>query len=210
MRSTLYALLASTAVWRARDTVRSPTRPYIDSGLPRLNGCLADGGWPLGELIELLQPAAGVGELQLLLPALRALVNPSHTAPRWLAWIAPPYIPYAPALVQGGLPLERVLWVTAQTLSDRMWAMEEALRSGSCVAVLAWLDSVELRWLRRLQLAAAHSHSLVVVFRSLLCKEQPSPASLRIVLEPTSDGLDLLIFKRRGCGPVRVCAVLQG
>ena len=31
------------------------------------------------------------------------------TDERWIAWIAPPYLPYAPALADAGLPLHRLL-----------------------------------------------------------------------------------------------------
>ena len=65
------------------------------SGFDELDRRLPRGGWPLGALIELLSVAQGIGELGLFLPALSRL---AHSG-RYIAWIAPPYLPYAPALV---------------------------------------------------------------------------------------------------------------
>ena len=46
-----------------------------------------------------------------------------------------------------------------------LWAMEQALRSGACSAVLGWAAPCELQALRRLQLAAEQSRCLAVLFR---------------------------------------------
>ena len=58
--------------------------------------------------MELLLPCAGIGELRLLMPALRAL---SNTQNRWLAWINPPFIPYAPALQAAGIESSKILLI---------------------------------------------------------------------------------------------------
>jgi hypothetical protein len=217
MQSPLDALLASATVWRARDASPSATRPGIASGWPQLDACLPGGGWPLATLTELLQPRTGMGELQLVLPALRTLMDASRQGSRWLAWIGPPHIPYPPALVQAGLPLECMLWIATDSVSERLWAVEQVLRSGSCAAMLAWLGAVDDCWLRRLQLAAAASSALAVLFRPSICRAQHSPASLRILLEAgvrraderAEGSVDLLILKRRGLGPVRVHDALR-
>lgn len=227
MNDSLEALLAGAQVWRAREkgampaamrgtgeagarahagstavAVRSSSvedATVLSTGWPALDAALPDGGWPLGTLVELLLPAHGVGELQLLLPALRALG--SRSSGGWLAWIAPPLAPYPPALAQAGLDPARVLLVDAETTQDRLWAMEQALHSRSCGAVLAWLDAVDDRWLRRLKLAAEPTRTLVVVFRPLARREQASPAALRLVLAPAADGgVEMEVIKGRG-GP---------
>src|SRR3974390_3376207 len=66
------------------------------SGFDELDRRLPRGGWPLGALIELLSITEGIGELSLFLPALCRLAHDG----RYIAWIAPPYIPSAPALTQ--------------------------------------------------------------------------------------------------------------
>jgi hypothetical protein len=210
MNGALDALLAGAGVWRARGGAPAARGVHARaSGWPRLDAELPDGGWPLGTLIELLLPEPGVGELSLLLPALQALAaEPAVHGRHWFAWIAPPHEPYPPALAQGGIPAERLLFVAAVAVRDRLWAVEQALRSGSCAAVLVWIDRVEDRWLRRLKLAAGSGSALVVLFRSRRFAGNGSAASLRLALEPGGAGLDLTLLKRRGGGPVRVRDVL--
>ena len=208
MDASLDALLKRAAIWRARVTLPTeiPDRARVASGWPRLDACLPDGGWPLGTLIELLLPETGVGELRLLLPALRTLVNApaADAARRWLAWIAAPHLPYPPAVAQSGIRPERLLLVATQHTAERLWAAEQALRSGSCAAVLLWLDAADDRWLRRLKLAAESGGALAVLFRPLKRRADASPATLRLALEPTPAGLDLALFKSRGRGPQRI------
>ena len=226
MDESLEALLASAKVWRARakgetagearvegraDAGRADAgRAVLPTGWPALDAALPDGGWPLGTLVELLLPAHGVGELQLLLPALRGLggAGPAGLAGPWLVWIAPPLAPYPPALAQAGLEPSRVLLVDAERTQDRLWAMEQALHSRSCGAVLAWLDEVDDRWLRRLKLAAEPARTLTVLFRPLVRRAQASPAALRLALEPHGDALEVQVLKSRG-GPRRVRVSLE-
>ncbi len=211
MNGALDALLAGAGVWRARSGAPLARSAHVRaSGWPRLDAELPDGGWPLGTLIEFLLPEPGVGELRLLLPALQALAaEPDAHGRHWFAWIAPPLGPYPPALAQGGIPAERLLLVDATALQDRLWAMEQALRSGSCAVVLAWIERVEDRWLRRLKLAAESGAALVVLFRPQRFAASSSAASLRLAFEPTATGLDLQLLKRRGGGPVRVHGALE-
>jgi protein ImuA len=62
---------------------------------------------------------------------------------------------YAPGLAALGLPPARLLVIEARTRPQRLWAFEEALRTGGAAAVLAELDAVDFNATRRLQLAAA-------------------------------------------------------
>jgi hypothetical protein len=207
MNVSLDALLANATLWRARSGAEAHAtadRPYLATGWPKLDAELPGRGWPLGTLIELLLPEAG-GELSLLLPALVALAaEPLGAERRWLAWIAPPHAPYPPALAQSGIRPDRLLLISAEKTPDRLWAIEQALRSGSCAAVLAWLDAADDRWLRRLKLAAEAGRTLAVLMRPARRRASASPASLRLALEPTPGGLDLWVLKSRGRGPVRV------
>ena len=209
MNEPLAALLKDARIWRARST--GGVRPgIVRSGWPKLDARLPEGGWPLGTLVELLLPATGVGELKLLLPALRALTAGPDEGRRWLAWIAPPHTPYPPALAQGGIRPDQLLLVAAGSAQDRLWAFEQALRSGGCAAVLAWLEDVDDRWLRRLKLAAETGGTLAVLFRPERCRTQSSPAALRLLLEVTPGGLELTVLKGRGSAPARVHDVLGG
>jgi cell division inhibitor SulA/protein ImuA len=134
--------------------------------------------------------------MSLLMPALAALSREA----RWLAWVAPPFIPYAPALSNRGVELSRILLVRPRRGTDIPWAIEQALRSGTCGAVLAWPDRLDHRGLRRLQLAAESGKSWGVLFRDVQAAEEASPAALRLLLEPLPDGIGVRVLKRRGGG----------
>ena len=158
---------------------------------------LSRGGWPQGALTELHYGDAGgegVGELSLAMPALARLSQQG----RWIAWIAPPHIPYAPALAAHGVDLSKLLLVHPRNDADALWATEQALRSGTCGAVLAWPGRADDRALRRLQLAAEEGRSWGLLFRGRRPVREGSPAALRLALEPRPQGLAVRILKRRG------------
>ena len=90
-----------------------------------------------------------IAQFALLMPVCARLTR----AGRWVIFIAPPYIPYVPALADAGLELARLLLVRAESSNDRLWALEQALKSAHCGAALAWPDRIDDRSLRRLQLA---------------------------------------------------------
>ena len=105
-------------------------RPALPSGFAQLDANLPGGGWPTGAIAELMSDAIGIGELGLLIPALSNLAR----AGRYIAWIAPPYLPYAPALAQRGLPLDRVLlirtrnWQNPYGPPNRHYAVRQSAR----------------------------------------------------------------------------------
>lgn len=173
--------------------LRAPT-PGLSSGHEALDALLPGGGWPVGTLIELLVDAIGIGELGLLLPALRALA----LSGRCLVWIAPPYVPYAPALVQQQVPLSQVVWIRTERPREALWATEQALRCPAVGAVLGWSAHIVDRSLRRLQLAAESGHTLGILHRPTTAARESSPAALRLQLQPQVDGLTIEVKKSRG------------
>lgn len=180
-------------VWRGSALLNSP-QTAIPTGFAVLDKHLAGGGWPLGALTEILLSQEGIGELRLLMPALARLSQQE----RWLAWIAPPYIPYAPALTAGGVDLARVLLIHPRANKDGIWAIEQALRSGTCSAVMVWLAANDQRLQRRLQLAAEAGQSACFLFRNERTALRSSYAALRLRLEAVNEGLKVHILKRRG------------
>ena len=172
----------------------------LPTGYAALDRLLPGGGWPSQGLIEILTDRTGIGEVSLLLPVLARLCHEGGEG-SWLAWVAPPHPPHAPALAACGIRVERILVVRAPPAE---WAMEQALRSGACSAVLGWAACRDRQSLRRLQLAAEQSRCLAVLFRGLAAGREPSPAVLRIALEGTSDGLEARVLKSRGGREARV------
>jgi hypothetical protein len=186
----LHDLLQHPAIWRGRSAARMGV---VATGFAALDESLPGGGWPDSGLVEILTARRGLGELRLLVPALARL---THAVPaRWSAFVAPPFEPFPPAFIAHGIALERVLVVhTAMPL----WAVEIALRSGSCAAVLAWVGRAQPRHIRRLQLAAEQGRTLGFLLRLESALREPSPAALRLGFEPTRSGARITLVKSRG------------
>jgi len=192
----LHPLLQRTDIWRGGDRSQAPyalAAAVAASGYPALDARLPGGGWPVGALTELLLHRPGIGELRLLLPALARL-----SRQRWLVCVAPPHLLYAPALARAGVNLARVLLVDDQEPAEQLWALEQALRSGLCGAVLAWPRTLDHRRLRRLQLAAEAGAALGFLFRPAEAIQEASPAALRLGLNPSPTGLCVTLLKQRG------------
>jgi hypothetical protein len=164
---------------------------------------LPGGGWPLGAITEIFVDGYGIGELKLLMPALAALTTADPLKPpKWVAWISPPFVPYAPALQQHGVGIDRVLMIHPTSGNkSRLWAIEQVVRSGSSAGVLAWIAVAEDVILRRLQLAAEEQGCWVLLFRPSSASQQRSPAALRLRLSQSPAATRVNIFKCRGGRP---------
>lgn len=189
---TLQHLLRShPALWRGGD--RKEQGNGIPTGYAELDAALPEGGWPTAALMEVVTPRWGIGELRLLLPAMRAATAMGH----WLVWVAPPFLPYAPALAGAGIDLGRVIVIHPESrLHDALWSMEKALQTAPCALVFAWLNWLPNAVVRRLQLAAETGRTLGVLFREH--ETQHSPAALRLRLRPARSGLHVQLVKARG------------
>jgi hypothetical protein len=129
----LDAVLQHPGIWRRSASAQQHIRA-LSTGLPELDALLPGGGWPCGALSEILFAYDGIGELALLMPALAELTRRQQR----VIFVAPPYIPYAPALAAQGLDLRYVVQIES-TAAEGAWSAEQCLRSGSCGAVLGWL-----------------------------------------------------------------------
>ena len=193
MKATVAQLAQLPGVWRGGE-LEHAIQPVVATGHAALDRELPGSGWPTGTLTEVLHDAAGIGEISFLADALaRASCDDRH-----IAWIAPPHLPYAPALAAAGVPLDRCLVVRPANRDDSLWAAEQALRSGACGAVLFWLPSDEYAWLRRLQMAAESGRAMAVLFRSTAAERLSTPAHLRVMLSREQGALEVRIPKRRG------------
>lgn len=164
------------------------------SGYAPLDAALPGGGWPLGAVTELLVAAAGIGELSLLLPTLRALTAGEG---RDVALVAPPYVPYAPALASAGVVLERLLVVDPPNDGEALWSAERLLESGRYAAVLLWVGRTTPAKQRRLQLAASAGASVGVVYRDADAAADHSPVALRLAVAPAAGALRIELVKVR-------------
>ncbi|MDX2315041.1 MAG: translesion DNA synthesis-associated protein ImuA [Gammaproteobacteria bacterium] len=196
MSAALEQLRRHPAIWRRQ----APPANALPTGFPALDAVLPDAGWSMGALTEILTSRDGVGELRLAMPALAEL----SARGRWLAWVGPPYVPYAPALEARGITLSRILWVRSRNTAQQLWSAEQALRSGACGAVLVWPTRVHPRRLRRLQLAAESGGAWALLFHREGTSDDGSPASLRLHVVPAANGLAVEVLKCRGRPGARV------
>lgn len=214
-------------LWRADELPAGADDTTLASGFAALDRELPGGGWPQGQLVELLTDEAGIGELSLLAPALAQLAAARRSA----VWVLPhdsapavhgldPHgaLPYAPALAAAGIDLARTIFVKPATPREALWAIEQALRAQHLGAVIGWLPAGstagsamgaaagaaahghagDFKALRRLHLLAQRHRALAFVLRGTRCAQAPSPAALRLQLESRGTELALTVLKRRG------------
>src|SRR6266850_6757452 len=190
--SAIEEILQRHPIWRGGAMARAVDA--IPTGFAGLDAALPGGGWPRQGLTELLAEDAGIGELGLILPVLAALTGAGKRA----VWVSPPHLPYAPALAAAGVDLTALVIVAQPSRRDALWAAEQALRSGSCHALAAWLPKPRYAELQRLAVAAEASHAVAFVYRPLAAAAESSPACLRLALQPAGLELAVHIVKRRG------------
>lgn len=186
-------------VWLADQLGTSSAARVQSTGHAGLDAQLPGGGWPVGAMTEVLQPAAGLHVWQLVLPA---LAQATAARPGAVVLVAPPHEPFAPALRAGGLDAARLCRVQTTSAAQSLWAAEQALRCRDVQAVLAWLPQAAPESLRRLQLSAAQMGQLLWVFRPARARQQASPAPLRLWVEAVDGSggaqMQVQVLKRRG------------
>jgi|GEM_PF-1589571 len=204
------AQLTELAVFRVGELGGASTAPsVIDSGFAGLNRELAGGGWPRGELTEILCDGVGMGELALLLPAMLNLQAANTAALANLAggggcvWIGAPHLPYAPALRDAGMDLTKVFIIDSTRTEDSLWAAEQSLASGAMDSVSMWINgAIADTSLRRLKHAAMSGGATCWLMRPTLFARHASPAPLRMMLKGEAGGeLTINLIKRRGLPP---------
>ena len=138
-------------LWRADEVAQATCRDAtVASGFATLDAELPGGGWPQGQLIELLFDAHGIGELSLLAPALARCTQDARAC----VWVLPceratpaalPALPYPPALGAAGIDLSRALFVQPETPREAFWALEQSLRATHLGALVGWLPHAASR-----------------------------------------------------------------
>lgn len=147
----------------------------------------------MGSLTEILSTHAGMGEMQLLRPALARV-----EAGRSLALVNTPHTPSAFCLNQWFGRRHRIFWIQPDSIFEVLWAVEKILQHDACTAVLCWIPQAHATALRRLQHAARQSGSLLFCMRPAHAAVQASPAPLRLVLAPQAFGASVTVLKRQG------------
>lgn len=209
----LEQLLKRGDVWRGRSQCFVP-QAVLDTGHAELNAGLLNDGWPLATLVEICQPgtlqgstntgAVSQGEWLLFIPALR------HLKDGYLVLLNPPAIPFAPALIQAGIDLDRLLVVEAEKKVDFLASFTELARADICVAIMAWqpINNLNYTELRKCQLACSDGKGLYLLFRPISVQRQSSPAALRLRAKLQAQALEIQIFKQKGSlSPANNCSI---
>ena len=191
-------------VWRGSDWHAGHVDQTWPSGHTALDAQLPGGGWPGNALVQIQQAAHSHAEWALLLPA---LARQAQQQGGKLVLVAPPYLPFTPALQAAGIAPQRLCCVPqlpGRSAQDLAWACEQALHCRDVLAVLAWLPELPVAALRRLQLAAASHGRPLWLWQGAQAGQMgqhSTPAALRLRLERApqdATSLQIQILKRRG------------
>ncbi len=113
--------------------------------------------WPVG-VTEVV--ASGEQELVALMPFLASVTRQR----KWIVLVSPPYAPQMARLVQAGVNPARFMIVQAKSKEGKSWAVQQALRSHDCGAVLFWSQPLESRQRISLEVAALEGKSSCISF----------------------------------------------
>ena len=189
-------------VWSGDRYIRD--RSVASTGYLPLDQALPTGGWPPG-VIWVDYPRAGIGELQLLYPAMQQLSRER----REVVFVNPPYQPYAAAMP--GMAFNSTLVVEPENFDDALWAADKLVRHAACGLVLLWTTAdkaITSSALRRLNLAARQNGTTLVIYNRLC---YPAPAAMwvaaKLRIQVASDGLHIDICKAHGLLHAKSCRI---
>jgi protein ImuA len=167
--------------------------PPISSGCGPLDRLLPEGGFRRGTLAEWLSVGEGGGATGLALAAGREACRPiggglEQSRCEWAGGVLVVLDRlgefYPPAAARLGIEPENLIVIQAGTQADNCWALDQALRCPGVAAVLAWLEKLDGRTFRRLQLAAEEGGGLGLLIRPPPARQEPSWADVRLLVEP--------------------------
>ncbi len=154
----------------------------FSTGCAEADHCLPHGGYDAGTIVEYLQSSTQCGAISLALIAAREALHSTDRACLFVDWQQQFYPPAASAL---GIDLKRLIIVRPQTLAERLWAIDQALRSSAIVAVIAEIEHIDDRSARRLQLAAERGGGVGLLVRGEAARHQPSWAEIQWLVQAT-------------------------
>lgn len=182
------------ALWRG-DQLGHALTEVVPTGFKDFDAQLPGGGWPCQAITEVLAAQFSVLEWRLLAPALKQVCARGET----VAVVAPPKPPHMPGLRHEGLSEQQLVWVDADAPAQRLWAIEQLIKSNACGAIVGWLPQVRQEQIRRLQVLASACKAPVFLCRPSLAAMEASAAPLRVQARIGPDWeLFVDIIKRKG------------
>lgn len=176
------------------------TTARLKSGFSEIDHKL-NGGWPASGIIQ-VHASYGIGELRLFVPFLEQKQKLGK-----LIFINPPGKLNAPFLLNHGLDLSNVLIITPESDEHGSWAVEQCLKSDVCAVVLYWGNTLNAKQTRRCALASHDTQTSMLYFQSPNLDNSTSSAAIKMLLTPTTNGINLEIIKQKGGSPVSKFAV---
>jgi hypothetical protein len=172
---------------RTLQTAHRPQGLLFSSGSQRMDHSLPSGGYAAGSLMELTCKnklrTSGWGGLSL---ALR-IAKPWLDDGRYLVIVDSHRRLCAPSLVAMRIPLERVIVIRTENVSDWVWGLDQALRSRAVGALISPVAELDDRSARRLQLAVEQGGGLGILLRDqALAKRDPSWAEVQWLVQSLS------------------------
>ena len=168
----------------------------VATGFDALDKLLSGSGLKRGALTEWLGGSEGSGAVSL------ALTVAAHVLRQEGAFVvidkAGDFYPVAAA--QMGIPLDRTVIVRPDSPQSALWAWEQALRCPGVAVTFGWIDSLDDRLFRRLQLAAEAGGGLGFLLRRPDCRSAPSWASMRICVSPMLPTIPMPPMRNAECG----------
>jgi protein ImuA len=183
-----------SAVWRGTE-LGSSVATVVSSGFAALDAELPGAGWPCHALTEILQPQPTVTEWRLLAPAIRQVVSGGLQ----VVIVGPPKHPHLPGLRFAGLDERHLVWIQAETPSERLWVTEQLVKANAAGLLVSWLPQARQEQIRRLQGCAAACDGPVFLCRPAAAEFEPSAAPLRVQVRFGVDWeLQVHLLKRKG------------
>lgn len=142
-------------------------------GVDAIDAVLPGGGLKAGALHEVgAEDYRDMGAATGFLAALAVRLAEGGSSPvLWCGAAQPPFdigVLYGPGFASFGFDPARLVLVHPDSVTDCLWAMEEALRSGAFAVVIGEIDgrasALDLTATRRLQLAAEEKGTPVLLF----------------------------------------------
>ena len=196
MTPALQHVLQHPAIWRVGQ-LGIAMKSAVATEYAALDRALPNHGWANGELTEILANEHGIGELTLVMPAIRQVTQSGRS----VVLVAPPLIPFPVAWEAQRIRLDRLVIIRAVG-KDLFWATEQAAKSGACAMVIAWGNNEAHarndKALRRLHVAADIGKTALLLYRPSNAISNPSPAPTRLVVSAQGGQLQVQIAKRRG------------
>ncbi len=170
----------------------------IGTGCEALDRLLPGGAFAAGMLVEWLAERRGSGAGALAMMVARQAVLQRQgslvVVDRWRRFYPPAAVawgidPSQLIVVRGGDPVRRDTTKQGDTqkkmaAQEELWALDQALRCPGVSAVWTWIDRLDPRAFRRLQLAAETGQTLGLLVRPATVRGRPTWSDAQLLVEP--------------------------